>query len=60
MWMLFLFIRILSITCVCGYEYEDYYPGKEEAEVRSDMKPGQTFQTSYIVSNQDCSVFQWL
>ncbi|XP_076129891.1 vascular endothelial growth factor C-like [Alosa pseudoharengus] len=33
MWMLVLFLRILSITCVCGYEYEDYYPGKEETEV---------------------------
>ncbi|KAG5284161.1 hypothetical protein AALO_G00023600 [Alosa alosa] len=33
MWMLVLFLRILSITCVCGYEYGDYYPGKEETEV---------------------------
>ncbi|XP_062392794.1 vascular endothelial growth factor C-like [Sardina pilchardus] len=32
MWMLVLFLRILSITCVCGYEYVDYYPGREETE----------------------------
>ncbi|KAL2095214.1 hypothetical protein ACEWY4_009933 [Coilia grayii] len=33
MWMLFLFIRILCITCVCGYEHEDYNPSKVETEV---------------------------
>lgn len=33
MWMLSLYLRILTVTCVYGYEYKDHYPGREAAKV---------------------------